>query len=185
MIDFSDSGYHFCENMGYNLLVFASSSKRLAFLFLCFFGLLRVWTAAGRLIWNTSNPWVDPVSSRIFLRSDASRHQLGTFVGIFFSTSWWDYQVGRYGKTLSTTFTNLTCPSVEKWTLAIHLSPWLDNDKGGLATSVMPLRLPYCSARKRREQEVEEAALLSKSRLWRGIEREGSVIFVFANGGLL
>lgn len=76
-------------------------------------------------------------------------------------------------------FTNLTRPSVEKWTLAIHLSPWLDNDKGGLATSVMPLRLPYCSARKRREQEVEEAALLSKSRLWRGIEGEGSVIFVF------
>jgi hypothetical protein len=27
------------------------------------------------------------------------------------------------------------------------LSPWLDNDKGGLATSVMSLRLPYCSAR--------------------------------------
>ena len=82
-------------------------------------------------------------------------------------------------------FTNLTRPSVDKWTLAIHLSPWLDNDKGGLATSVMPLRLPYCSARKRREQEVEEAALLSKSRLWRGIEREGSVIFVFANGRTL
>lgn len=28
---FSDSGYHFCGNIGYNLLVFASLSKRLAF----------------------------------------------------------------------------------------------------------------------------------------------------------
>jgi hypothetical protein len=170
--------------MGYNLLVFASSSERLAFCSFVF-GLLRVWTAAGRLYGRHQNPWVDLVSSRIFLRSDASRHQLGTFVGIFL----FYVVVGLSGWTIwqdpFDDFTNLTRPSVEKWTLAIHLSPWLDNDKGGLATSVMPLRLPYCSARKRREQEVEEAALLSKSRLWRDIEREGSVIFVFANGGLL
>jgi hypothetical protein len=54
------------------------------------------------------------------------------------------------------------------------LSPWLDNDKGSLATSVMPLRAALLQCEERREQEVEEeereAALLSKSRLWRGID---------------
>lgn len=55
----SDLGYHFCENMGYNLLVFTSSTKHLAFYFLCF-ALLRAWTAAGRLH-GRQNPWVDPV----------------------------------------------------------------------------------------------------------------------------
>jgi hypothetical protein len=43
------------------------------------------------------------------------------------------------------------------WTLAIHLSSWLDNDKGGLATSVMPLRLPYCSTRDEESKEEEAA----------------------------
>jgi hypothetical protein len=53
LIDFSDSGIPLCENIGYNLLVFASSSKRLAFLFLCFWNIARMdsgWSA----IWNTS-----------------------------------------------------------------------------------------------------------------------------------
>ena len=44
------------------------------------------------------------------------------------------------------------------------LSSWLDNDKGGLATSVMPLRLPYCSARdegsKKKKKKKKKKKLL-------------------------
>jgi hypothetical protein len=140
--------------MGYNLLVFASSSKRCAFVPFVF-GLLRVWTAAGRLFGIHQIPgWIQSIS-RIFLRSDASRHQLGTFVGIFFSTSWWDYQVGRYGKTLSTTL-RISLVLLSKVDTGYPLSPWLDNDKGGPATSVMPLRLPYCIARDEESKKTKK-----------------------------
>src|SRR5207248_2308104 len=57
-------------------------------------------------------------------------------------------------------FTNLTRPSVERVDTGYSLSSWLDNDKGGLATSVMPLRLPYCSARNE-ESKKKKLLLLS------------------------
>jgi hypothetical protein len=123
------------------------------------------WSAA----WNTSNPWVDLVSSRIFLRSDASRHQLGTFVGIFFSTSWWDYQVGRYGKILSTTL-RISLVLLSKsghWLSTICMVGQRQRWSGDICDAVEAALL---QRKERREQEVEETALLSKSRLWRGIE---------------
>ena len=132
------------------------------------------WSA----IWKTSNPWVDPVSSRIFLRSDASRHQLGTFVGISFSTSWWDYQVGRYGKTLSTTL-RISLVLLSKVDTGYPLSSWLDNGKGGLATSVMPLRLPYRSARDEESKKTKKKLLYFRNHACGGVLGEGSVIFVF------
>jgi len=168
LIDFSDSGIPLCENIGYNLLVFVLSSKRLAFCSFVF-GLLRVWTAAGRLYGIHQNPWVDLVSSRIFLRSDASRHQLGTFVGIFYSTSWWDYQVGRYGKILSTTL-RISLVLLSKsghWLFTISMVGQRQRWSGDICDAVEAALL---QRKERREQEVEEAALLSKSRLWRGIE---------------
>jgi hypothetical protein len=123
------------------------------------------WSA----IWNTSNPWVDLVSSRIFLRSDASRHQLGTFVGIFYSTSWWDYQVGRYGKILSTTL-RISLVLLSKsghWLSTISMVGQRQRWSGDICDAVEAALL---QRKERREQEVEEAALLSKSRLWRDIE---------------
>ena len=157
--------------MGYNLLVFASSSERLAFCSFVFFGLLRVWTAAGRLFGIHQNPWVDPVSSRIFLRSDASRHQLGTFVGISFLRRGGIIRLDDTARPFRRLL-RISLVLLSKVDTGYPLSPWLDDDKGGLATSVMPLRLPYCNARneEEEEEEEEEAALLSKSRLWRGIE---------------
>jgi hypothetical protein len=167
--------------MGYNLLVFASSSKRCAFVPFVF-GLLRVWTAAGRLFGIHQIPgWIQSIS-RIFLRSDAPRHQLGTFVGIFFSTSWWDYQVGRYGKTLSTTL-RISLVLLSKVDTGYPLSPWLDNDKGGPAASVIPLRLPYCIARDEESKKTKKL-LCFRNHACGGVLREGSVISVFANGGL-
>ena len=85
--------------MEHNLLVFVVASKAFCFGLICL-GLLYAWTAAGRLFAIKHIPgWIQ---SRIFQRSDASRHQLGTFVGIFFSMSPWDGLVGRWGKNLST-----------------------------------------------------------------------------------
>src|SRR5947209_2242577 len=90
VIDFSDSEYHFCENMGYNLLVFASSSERLAF---CSF-VLDYYAYGQRLVGYLAYikipGWIQSVS-RIFLRSDASRHQVGYICWDFLSPSWWDY----------------------------------------------------------------------------------------------
>jgi len=154
--------------MGYNLLVFASSIKRLAFVSF----VLGYYAHGQRLVGylEDKNPWVDRVP-HFFLRSDASRHPVGYIC--------WDFLfyvvvgfigVGRNGKTLSTTFTNLTRPSVEKWTLAIHYLHGWTTTKGGLATSVMSPRLPYCSARDEESKKKKKLLLLSKSRLWRGIE---------------
>ena len=79
-------------------------------------------------------------------------------------------------------FTNLTRPSVERVDTGYSLSSWLDNDKGGLATSVMPLRLPYCSARNEESKE-EEAAFAFEITPVAGIE--GKICdLCLANGGL-
>jgi hypothetical protein len=141
--------------MGYNLLVFASSIKRLAFVSF----VLGYYAHGQRLVGylEDKNPWVDPVP-HFFLRSDASRHPVGYIC--------WDFLfyvvvgfigVGRNGKTLSTTFTNLTRPSVEKWTLAIHYLHGWDNDKGRSGDICDVAEATLLQRKGRREQEEEAA----------------------------
>jgi hypothetical protein len=48
----------------------------------------------------------------------------------------------------------------------------------------MPLRLPYCNATDE-ESNKRKLLLLFEITPVAGLSREGSVIFVFANGGLL
>lgn len=66
-------------------------------------------------------------------------------------------------------FTNLTRPSVESghWLSTISMVGQRQGWSGGICDAVEAALL---HRKGRREQENEEAALLSKSRLWRGIE---------------
>src|SRR5947209_13289818 len=49
------------------------------------------------------------------------------------------------------------------------LSPWLGNDKGDLATSVMPLKLPYCSAREEKSKKRKRKLLRFRNHACGGI----------------
>jgi hypothetical protein len=131
--------------MGYNLLVFASSSERLAFVSF----VLDYYAHGQRLVGYLEDIKSLGGSSPAFFPKIGTPH--GTswvhLLGFSFLRRKWDYQVGRNGKTLSTTFTKSHSSFCRKVDTGYPLSSWLDNDKGGLATSVMPLRLPYCNAR--------------------------------------
>jgi len=136
------------------------------------------WSA----IWNTSNPWVDPVNFPHFPKIGRLTAPVGYIC--------WDFLfyvvVGLSGWTIwqdpFDDFTNLTRPSVESghWLSTISMVGQRQGWSGGICDAVEAALL---HRKGRREQENEEAALLSKSRLWR-VLREGSVISVFANGGL-
>jgi hypothetical protein len=136
------------------------------------------WSA----IWNTSNPWVDPVNFPHFPKIGRLTAPVGYIC--------WDFLfyvvVGLSGWAIwqdpFDDFTNLTRPSVESghWLSPISMVGQRQGWSGDICDAVEAALL---HRKGRREQENEEAALLSKSRLWR-VLREGSVISVFANGGL-
>jgi len=62
------------------------------------------------------------------------------------------------------------------------LSSRLDNDKGGLATSVMSLGLPYCSARD--EESKKKNLLCFRNHACGGVLEAKICDLCLANGGL-
>ena len=149
--------------MGYNLLVFASSSKRLAFISF----VLDYYAHGQRLVGYLEDKIPGCIQSRFFLRSDASRHQVGYIC--------WDFLfyvvVGLSGWTKWQDPFDDFCEShssfCRKVDTGYSLSSWLDNDKGWSGDICDAVEAALLQRKGRREQEEEEAALLSKSRLWR------------------
>lgn len=113
------------------------------------------WSA----IWNTSNPWVDPVNFPHFPKIGRLTAPVGYIC--------WDFLfyvvVGLSGWTIwqdpFDDFTNLTRPSVESghWLSTISMVGQRQGWSGGICDSVEAALL---HRKGRREQENEEAALL-------------------------